>query len=49
MRPKSVVLQSLKKLKVLVKKLFLKKKKLFQLIFVDTIFKTVRRNFFLNK
>ena len=48
MRPKSVVLQSRKKLQVL-EKTFFQKKKFFQLICADLIFKTVCRNFFKNK
>ena len=44
MRPKLVVLQSQKKLQVLEKNFF--EKKIFQLICVDMIFKTVRGNFF---
>ena len=47
-RPKSVVLQSRKKLQVLEEKCF-QKKKFFQLICVDIIFKTVCRNFFIYK
>ena len=46
MRPKSLVLQSQKKLLVLEKKNFQKKKKFLQLIFVDMIFKMVCGHFF---
>ena len=44
MSPKSVVLQSQKKLQILEKKIFQKKNS--QLICVDMIFKAVCRNFF---